>query len=189
MANVLNKTTKQLLQSVNTPDYDLNDWIINPDLKIVGSINSEFWIINPDNSIRLMNDTEKNASFLNDEKNVKKTLINQYRDALIHNNGYVYNGNRFDSDLDSSIKVIAGTLTASILVSQGGDLPLDFVWRDYDNIDRPMNAATMIDFGTNMFNYGVAVYKASWVHKANIDALTTIDEVEQYDITTGWPAN
>ena len=30
MANVINRTTKEILISVNTPDYDPIDWIINP---------------------------------------------------------------------------------------------------------------------------------------------------------------
>lgn len=46
MANVINRTTLQYLQSVNTPDYSSIDWIINPVLpnclakywKIVGDL-------------------------------------------------------------------------------------------------------------------------------------------------------
>ena len=30
MARVINRTTKQVLTSVNTPDYPIADWIINP---------------------------------------------------------------------------------------------------------------------------------------------------------------
>lgn len=32
MADVLHRTTKQLLLSVNTPDFAVEDWIINPEL-------------------------------------------------------------------------------------------------------------------------------------------------------------
>jgi hypothetical protein len=45
MANVLNRTTKQYLISVNTPDYDPLQWIINPDLSAVGSFPSIYWTI------------------------------------------------------------------------------------------------------------------------------------------------
>lgn len=45
MANVLNRTTKQYLISVNTPDFDPSQWIINPDLSAVGSFSSQYWVI------------------------------------------------------------------------------------------------------------------------------------------------
>jgi len=48
MANVLHRTTKQYLQSLNTPDYPVLDWIINPDLSSVGIFQSRYWIITGD---------------------------------------------------------------------------------------------------------------------------------------------
>jgi len=47
MADVLNRTTKQYLQSVNTPAFDPLDWIINPDLSGVlpQEPNSIYWNI------------------------------------------------------------------------------------------------------------------------------------------------
>lgn len=32
MANVINRSTKKYLKSVNTPEYPIEDWIINPDM-------------------------------------------------------------------------------------------------------------------------------------------------------------
>lgn len=48
MADVLNRNTKQLIRSVNTPDYPVSEWIINPDLSAVKSITSEHWVIEND---------------------------------------------------------------------------------------------------------------------------------------------
>lgn len=45
MADVLNRTTKQYLQSVNTPDFDPADWIINPDLTAVAGQPVRYWLI------------------------------------------------------------------------------------------------------------------------------------------------
>lgn len=45
MANVLNRTTKQYLTSVNTPDFDPALWIINPDLSTVGGFAPVYWNI------------------------------------------------------------------------------------------------------------------------------------------------
>lgn len=48
MANVVNRTTKQFLASVNTPEYPTVDWIINPDLSAVTGFASKYWIITGD---------------------------------------------------------------------------------------------------------------------------------------------
>lgn len=45
MSNVVNRTTRQFLASVNTPDFPESDWIINPDLSAVGGFPSKYWII------------------------------------------------------------------------------------------------------------------------------------------------
>lgn len=48
MANVLHRTTKQYLSSVNTPDYPVIDWIREPDLSAVVGWQSKYWIITGD---------------------------------------------------------------------------------------------------------------------------------------------
>lgn len=45
MANVLNRRTKAYLRSVNTPDYDTSDWMINPDLSQVEGIAQKYWVL------------------------------------------------------------------------------------------------------------------------------------------------
>lgn len=47
MASVLNRTTKQFIQSANTPDFPTADWIINPDLTAVAGAPIKYWIIDP----------------------------------------------------------------------------------------------------------------------------------------------
>lgn len=45
MANVLNKFSKLMLYSVNTPDFPSDEWIINPDLSLVENIPNKYWKI------------------------------------------------------------------------------------------------------------------------------------------------
>ena len=61
MATVLNRTTKQLIRSVNTPDYNPVDWIINPDLTAVEGWPSIYWTITGD-VVTLQNQTERDAT-------------------------------------------------------------------------------------------------------------------------------
>jgi len=60
MANVLHRTTNKYLQSVNTADYPVGDWIINPDLSSVGSFASTYWIITGD-VVTLMDQAARDA--------------------------------------------------------------------------------------------------------------------------------
>lgn len=45
MSIVLNKNTKEIFYSVNTPDYPETDYIINPDLSNVTDLKPSYWKI------------------------------------------------------------------------------------------------------------------------------------------------
>lgn len=60
MADVLNRATKQYLRSVNTPDYPLIDWIIEPDMSAVTGYANKYWVITGD-IVSLMSLTERDA--------------------------------------------------------------------------------------------------------------------------------
>jgi hypothetical protein len=45
MAHVFNRTTGQFLRSVNTPDFDVADWVINPDLVATVGQPVKYWFI------------------------------------------------------------------------------------------------------------------------------------------------
>jgi hypothetical protein len=46
--DVLNRTTTQYLQSANTPDYPVQDWIHGPDMSAVVGFQSKYWVITGD---------------------------------------------------------------------------------------------------------------------------------------------
>ena len=60
MANVLHRTTKRYLRSVNTPDYPVVDWIINPDLSAVVGFDARYWEISGD-TVSLMDQAARDA--------------------------------------------------------------------------------------------------------------------------------
>jgi len=53
MANVVNKTTAEFRRSVNTPDYDPIEWIINPDLSSVKSVDKKYWKVKGDTVVEM----------------------------------------------------------------------------------------------------------------------------------------
>jgi len=60
MANVLHRTTKQYIRSVNEPDYSLVNWIHDPDLSSVIGFASKHWVITGD-IVTLMALAERDA--------------------------------------------------------------------------------------------------------------------------------
>lgn len=60
MATVLNRTTKQLIPSANTPDHSSAEWIINPDLSAVLGQPAKYWVITGD-AVSLMDQAQRDA--------------------------------------------------------------------------------------------------------------------------------
>jgi len=76
MANVLHRTTKKYIQSVNTPDYPIEDWIINPDLSAVTGFESKYWIITGD-TVTLMGAAARDALDAAELETTKDAIVNQ----------------------------------------------------------------------------------------------------------------
>lgn len=53
MANVLHRTSGQYFESVNTPEYDELDWLINPDLSQVAGVQSKYWKVVGDTVVEM----------------------------------------------------------------------------------------------------------------------------------------
>jgi len=90
MSDVLHKTTKAQLFSVNTPDYSDSTWIINPDLSAVYSVPKRYWKIDG-TTITEMNQTEKDATdaiILPDEQAKQAKNIQIEGDQFLINQGY-----------------------------------------------------------------------------------------------------
>ena len=88
MASALHRTTKQYLESVNTPDYDVADWIINPDLAAVDGISTKYWKITGDSVSEMTPEEKDDPKVLNrsrirrvaqgsgsDEREVRELII------------------------------------------------------------------------------------------------------------------
>lgn len=93
MANVLHRTTKEYIESANTPEYPESEWIINPDLSNVQGVPNKYWKITGD-IVTEMSSTEKDAVFLDDAKETKKSQVDSRTGQLI-SQGFVYGGSVF----------------------------------------------------------------------------------------------
>lgn len=85
MATVLNRTTKQLIESANTPDYPTADWIHRPDLSAVRNVPVKYWKISGD-TVSEMSVSEKQAVDDAEKAALINSLVGQYDvkfDAII----------------------------------------------------------------------------------------------------------
>ena len=80
MAAVLNRTTKQYLPSANTPDYPVEDWIINPDMSAVIGVDSRYWRITGD-VVSLMSEQDRNALDAAAVQSVRDAAVAQLQQA------------------------------------------------------------------------------------------------------------
>jgi len=115
----------------------------------------------------------------------KCSQINALRTRKIEG-GVVFRGNAFDSSERSRCALAA--VAARTAVADPG-LPAGFAWRSSDNQNIPMTKADVLAFHAAMTDWIYANYKASWDHKAAVQALTAIEAAEDYDIRKGWPEN
>jgi len=84
MANVLNRTTKEFRRSVNTPDFPVENWIINPDMSSLIETNPKYWVVEGD-TIRDMTDVEKDVVDANEAsaaESVAKTAAKAVIDGV-----------------------------------------------------------------------------------------------------------
>ena len=77
MAKVLHRESKVIRESVNTPDFPVKDWIINPDMKNVEGVPVRHWKISG-NDIEIMSQAERDiVDALNAEK-TKDSILNSF---------------------------------------------------------------------------------------------------------------
>lgn len=88
--------------------------------------------------------------------------------------GVDYNGYRWQTDKQSR-ENISGTLTA---ITAGIPLPQSFTWRTEDDQNISADASFMLGLSAVVLAHGNACYQRSWDRKAQIDAATTVEELE-----------
>ena len=81
------------------------------------------------------------------------------------------------------------TSAAVTLAKEGDGLPDQFVWKTSDNRNINMIKKEVQAFHTAVTEWIYKQHKTFWKHAVNMQALTTVEEIEDYDIHKGWPGN
>ncbi len=114
-------------------------------------------------------------------KETVKQKINQERERR-NQLAIEYQNIQWDADPQSQRNVSAWMAT----LAAGESLPEGFQWRAVDNTNHAADAAFVNGLGTTMTLRGTQLYQTSWAKKAQVDALTTVQLVNSYDVTQGW---
>jgi len=113
MGDVLNRTTKELKLSVNSPDFPTATWIINPDLSALSGVASKYWNIVED-VVSEMSQSEKDtvdSDELSQHKTDCKAVVQKAYDDAIRNADLTQK-NTADSDIDAATTVASVTQIA-----------------------------------------------------------------------------
>jgi hypothetical protein len=106
---------------------------------------------------------------------------------------FIYNGNTYDCDDNSRSLINGAVVLASVALGAGTQEALDDYtaalgagWRDADGTPRITTAMEMIALGQALAAHIATTDAIGQVHKAAIDAATTVDELAAIDPTTGY---
>jgi hypothetical protein len=99
--------------------------------------------------------------------------------------GIIFNSKNFSTGAD--IVDILGLIGAAL--QDGETLPVGFTWTDMAGDEISLNNANFKLFRNAIAKHFAEAYKAAANHVAAIAALSTQQEVMDYDGTTNWPAN
>lgn len=92
---------------------------------------------------------------------------------------------QFRNDFDMS-NLLAVSMAGLALIISGK--PTDeLVYRTKDNTTQAVKATEMVGIGMAVMSQKQAIVSAAWAHKDAIKLLATIEDIEAYDISKGWP--
>lgn len=133
-------------------------------------------VYNPNGSLSHIEDNRS----VENARAVKQDRVNEEREVQLAA-GLWYMGHFWDTSGRARTN-ITGIMTG---VSSGLPLPENFVWRDNNNNNVPFTPTNLLELGGYILSYVNWVYNVSWVMKAQLDALTTKEEIDAYVLV--WP--
>ena len=113
-------------------------------------------------------------------KQQKFSELSAYRYSK-ENAGRMLNGVLIKTDLESKVN-LNGAVSLAMLRPESS-----VNWKISDTVWIPLPAAQIIETGLAVSDYFEDCFNCNMTHALAINALTTIEEVLDYDFTTGWP--
>lgn len=109
---------------------------------------------------------------LDDIKAAKIDEINFWRQVTL-DSGFVFEGNRIDSDTTSRANIVGEALSAQM----GEGFPQGYTWRTQDNRNVAMTGADVQNMARALRIFTLTAYATSWALKDAVMACTTAEQV------------
>lgn len=165
----------------------LGNWVDN------WVVSDRFSDYTDDNDV-LVTKAEQEAVFLSDQ--IDTLCIKRKKEVDALRNEKVY------TDIDADFNGTPGVIQFRGLedrlnltnVTQGaqaniaaGNPGTIMIYRDKSNYRHSVTSVEMLEIGSTALAGKQAIAEAAWDHKDAIKLLTSVSEIEDYDITVGWP--
>jgi hypothetical protein len=174
MGTVLHRTTRQLLTSINTPDYSAQDWIHNPYIAELTESESKYWVISND-TVRDMTSQEKDSEYLDEIKIAKCANIKTRTDELIAQ-GYSYSSKTFSLSLVARIELIG---LHQLRSDPAITYPIKWNTLDESSVFNLTNSDDMHAFFLTAFGTYRSITDSGTSLKDQVRAASTIAEVNE----------
>ncbi len=109
-------------------------------------------------------------------------IINVYREVRLAR-GMWYLGYNWATD-DRARSNLTSMITS---ITVGIPLPTPYYWRDNNNNMVEMDVTGLVTFSAYLVSYINQVYTYSWSLKADIEACTTLEDLDAIDLFNNWP--
>lgn len=123
---------------------------------------------------------DETANYLALLKNNKWEDIKTYRDHLTNTGGYIASGKWFHSDTFSRSQQLG-------LVMLGASIPQGLMWKTMDGSFVEMTPTLAQEVFASAAAQDNAIFSHAESLNAQVQALTTVEEVQSFNITAGWP--
>jgi len=176
MATVIHRETKQILYSVNTPDYTEEIWVINPDFSNVDGVPQKYWKISGDSIVEMTQEEKSvvDAAELVEYKNLMLTEISNNSPVVLERDGFEFDSYVFPLTKESREQYLMLASMKSVL-----QYPLlldkkDETLPQYSILDEQV----LDSFLLTVMGYANSVIDAGEALKADIRAATSKEEVD-----------
>jgi hypothetical protein len=122
--------------------------------------------------------TRKKRDLLGQVKSTRNSKIDAGIEITVKGNTHVLQTDKESRDL------ITGATSSA---NSGHTFPASFAWRMRDDTDVKLNPGEMKKIGQDVFDHVNNCHEAARTHLTAISALSTWDELEAYDLSSGWP--
>jgi hypothetical protein len=194
MANVVNRNDNTYLQSVDTTQYTDPPWLINPDTSLVinevDNIPSQYWIVPQTGDPSAIITADRVAW----QRDVKTVDLENYRDEQLAGEfhyapngndlteGQLYNASSFDTTIivDKVLAILSGVPVDAI--TESSKLSIRTSLSEAQSI----SAAELMNFHARFQRTREIVRQDYYAKVDELNALTTIEEIDAFDPYTGW---